>query len=799
MNRRLIRLATYVQLVVMTLVATGCAPTQPFFLNESSSLQHYIDHSIEIENPDVMPTSLAETTEALPPLMLGNHRYEWWDLRLEECIAIALQNSRFLMTVGGIAEQRQNVIEQFASGRADQFSSIYDVARQQSLTQSIPLTVDGNGNRILGRGVQNANQVGGVEDALAEFDAQVSSVWSYGTTDRPRNIDQPNQFNRQLFQQRDGLQQTAISKRLATGGVVSVREQILYQGNNLPVGQNGLGRDVSSDWTAILEAQITHPLMRGRGALVNRIPLVLASINEDISVADFEAQVRNLVYDVEQLYWDLYFAYRNVEAEKVGRDSALSIYQTNRDLLSGGNASLVEISQAEARYAEFRSRLQGALSSSNLPGADPRGVYGIERELRGRMGLSPSDGRLIRPIDAPTLAYVDFDWFESQTIALYRHPELRRSRFELKQRELEILQAKNQLLPQVDLSLIGRLVGVGDELGLGSRNGTNFPDPLPNQGAVGSSAVAGLTEGNFAEFTARLEITPTPIGQRRELARIRNAKLDYAHQKAFIEDQELALTNRLQQAMAELQTHYHQIQSNALALMATERELAIRSELVKEGRDRLEFLLQAQTTRANAQNSYYRAITEYNKSIAYVHYVRGTLLDFNSIELQEGPWPQKAYWDALERARERSAGYVYRYGYTRPNVVRTGPVGTASPSVFVDPAALPETGIADGLILGEEPFEVEIWSHDSEAVGSGLPSVTAPQLQNIEEMPSLQMPQGPHTETIPAPQPNVGSGLRGTGRQVDQASFESDSGLDNAPRVKRQSLPPVRKLNAHPQ
>ncbi len=48
-----------------------------------------------------------------------------------------------------------------------------------------------------------------------------------------------------------------------------------------------------------IELQLTHPLMRGRGTLVNRIPVVLARINEDIALHDFEANVRNLVKATE--------------------------------------------------------------------------------------------------------------------------------------------------------------------------------------------------------------------------------------------------------------------------------------------------------------------------------------------------------------------------------------------------------------------------------------------------------------------------------------------------------------------
>ena len=64
-----------------------------------------------------------------------------------------------------------------------------------------------------------------------------------------------------------------------------------------------------------------QPLLRGRGAQINRIPVVLARINVDITLASFESSVRNLVLDIENAYWDLYLAYHFLETAKAGRES----------------------------------------------------------------------------------------------------------------------------------------------------------------------------------------------------------------------------------------------------------------------------------------------------------------------------------------------------------------------------------------------------------------------------------------------------------------------------------------------
>lgn len=693
MKTSLFKTAAYCQLFAAVLMASGCSTTQPFFANESPQLQHYLNAATEISYPDVDTVSLAETTEAMPPLTLSNHAYsEYWDLDLEECVSIALQNAKYFMTTGGSAEVRQNVAAQFSSGVSDQFNSVYDIAVQQSTTQSIPLTVDSQGNRTLPRGVLRANQIGGVEDALAEFDAQSSSFVSWGNTDRPRNVGPNNPYNPQLYQADDFTQQSAISKRLATGGVATLRQQSIYSSNNIELG---LGRMVRSDWTAVLEAQVQHPLMRNRGTMINRIPVVLARLNEDVAITEFEANVRNLVRDVEMAYWDLYVAYRNVATTMVGRNSAQATAHFAQLNLEAGTGTTQDVAQATEQYYQFRGQLESALAGSNLPGADRAGVYGAERLLREKMGLAPTDGRLIRPVTEPTLARVEFDWDEIVAQALYLHPELRRTKTRIKQNELELIAAKNQILPEVNLSLLYRWVGVGDEYGLGSgSSSTRFP-------GAGSSALGELTGGDYQEAAIRLDIQPTSIGARREKARIRNAQLRLQKEHSFLEAQELAHISQLSDAIGKAVTHYQLIVTNAQRWQAAEQEVQARLAEYKGGRTPVNVVLQSQMRRAQAQIDYYRSLAEYNKSINFVHYLKGTLLHHNSIELSEGPWHDKAYWDALERARERSAGRKGQYGVTRPGVISRGAIA--------DPATAAAMGKGGPGVGSTQPPTAEMW------------------------------------------------------------------------------------------
>ncbi|TWT93848.1 TolC family protein [Stieleria varia] len=797
MNRSLFRYTAFLQLGLAVLLATGCAQTQPFFLNESPDLQHYLNAATAIEYPDVQVESLPGTLQTLAPLTLGNHDYEFWNLTLEECVSMALQNSKFFLTTSGTAEFRQNIATQFVSGQSEQFGSVYDVAIQQTTTQSAPLAIDGNGNRLLPRGVVRANQVGGVEDALAEFDAQASSFIDFSTTDRAQNVGAGNTINPQFATARNATQQAALSKRLATGGVATLREQVLYSANNTLTQSQAApgtiaGRAVGSDYTAILEAQIQHPLMRNRGTLINRTPVVLASLNEDISVADFEIQVRNLVRDVENAYWDLYVAYRNVSTAIIGRNSAQATQRFAELQFEEGVGNIQELSQAREQYFQFRARVQAALAGSNLPGDDQLGVYGRERALRALIGLEATDGRLIRPINEPSLARLEFDWNESVAQMLYLSPELRQNKYRIKQNELELMLAKNQILPDVNLSFLYRWVGVGDTLGPPNRRDVDFP-------AVGSSALAELTGGQYQELGVRLEFTPTPIGSARELARVQNAKLRLQQAQTFLQEAERMAVNQLSDAVAKVSTHYQLVQTNAQRWQAAEQEVEARLIEYEKGLSAVNVVLQSQQRRADAQITYYRALTEYNKSLNYVEYLKGTMLANSAITLREGVWNSKAYLDALERARERAAGYQLQYGVTRPGVVRTGPVRDGDAAVQITGSGAESVGahvppsemMFDGPMGSSNPTELDWVPADSDL---NMDEVPLSEMGTPREMfspeainnPAL-MPKAEASILLPTP-PALQAPVTGSVAPMSYQSETVDHSGAPAP-VSRRALP----------
>jgi len=624
---------------VLIALLTGCQPQQPFYLkNVDNDHAYYKGVATEIEYPDVDTERLADVSEALHPISLQNKgEREIWKLSLEEAMQIALTNNKVMRNIGGQVQGPPD----FIARNPELAPTIYDPA----IAESNP--------RI------------GPEAALAAFDAQLSGSVTWNKIDSPNNVSPAYGFIYPNVTRGDtGVFQGKVSKIAATGGQFSLAHNVNYDMNNQP------SRGWPSDWNVNLAAEVRQPLLQGAGVQFNRIAgpgatpgayngVMLARINTDIALADFEAAVRNLVSDVEIAYWELYFQYRSLDAVIAGRDSALQtwrkIYTLYVNGAKGGEAE--KEAQAREQYYLFRSTAEQSLHN----------LYTIEAKLRYMLGLAATDGRLIRPTDEPTTAKVVFDWYEALNESLARSPELREQKWLVKRRELELIAAKNFLLPRVDA------VGQYRWLGMGNRiDGANAWDQnsLLTQDA---NAYATLTDGHFQEWQMGIQAS-LPLGFRRELAGVRNAQLSLARERARLQEEELELSHQLAHAVRELEANYVLSQTNFNRRIAAQRQVDAVQAAYETDTITLDVLLKAQQALAQAESEYFRSLVDYTKSIAQVHFRKGSLLEYNGVYLAEGPWPGKAYFDARRRSRARAASTPLDYGFTQPRVVSRGPI-----------------------------------------------------------------------------------------------------------------------------
>ncbi len=615
--------------VAIVAVATqlGCHSGRRHCANPQA---YYHTLATEIEYPDVEVASDRAISQQMPPNTLRNSSpQEPWHLGLDEAIQLALANSEVIQDAGG------RLITAPAGA-----ASVYDVA------------------------IQETDPRVGVEGALSAFDAQLNSSLIFQRNERTLN----NAFfggGIPGVRENTGDFQLGIAKTGAAGTQLALRNQTNFSESNSPFNR------FRNAWETVFEAELRQPLLQGAGIAFNRIAgpqatpgnyqgVVLARLNTDVSLADFEAAVIDLVSNVEIGYWQLYFAYRDLDAKIAARDAALQTWQTVQARFETGAADREQEALARQQYYAAQAQVENALSGSATTGlvvTTSGGVQTVERRLRLLLGLAATDGRLIRPSNEPAVVDLAFDWEASLLDSLTRRVELRRQKWTIARREMELTAARNFQRPRLDFVGQFRRRGFGDDLAgrADVENGSAFGD---------------LVTGDLQEWQLGLQLN-TPIGNRIGHTAARNAELRLAKARAVYRKQEQQVTNELSSSFAELDRAYTVVRTNYNRRLAGHERLQAVRDKHEVGNVVLQFVLAAQSEARQADSEYYRSLVEYNLAVANLQKARGTLLDYHGVQLAEGPWSAAAHRSAMKQAR-RIRPRRLNYCYTVPRPVSLG-------------------------------------------------------------------------------------------------------------------------------
>lgn len=554
--------------------------------------------------PQVMPDIPAAPLTLKTPEAFDAATYR--DITLHETIQVALSNSSVLRDLGATVLRSPSLL---ATGQT------------LALSETDPQS--------------------GIEAALSAFDAQFYAFGKWQNNDRRFN----NRFfggGSTAFQQDTHDYVLQMSKRTATGAQFAIRSVTDYDANN------ATGNLTPSAWQTQLHAEMRQPLLQGGGLTFNRIAgpgsqpgvytgVLIAKVNNDISSAKFRGQMRDYVSNVINAYWDLYFAYRDFDAKRVSLERSRTTWQSYEAQKTSNRKAGASEALAREQYYRFESELQDAITgklfqrtqsgnaSSGGTFAGINGIQAAERRLRLLIGMPLSDGVLIRPADEPNHAPIVFDWNSIVFEALQLRSELQQQRLLVKRQEMELLAAKNFLMPQLDMVSIYRIRGLDK----------NF--------AGDESAFAELGTLDFQEMEASLELR-MPVGFRQAHAAVRHARLQIARARSILDEQERQILHDLTAVVAECDRAFIQMQTNMNRYLAASDALEVLEANREAGMPvNLEQLLDSQRRMSEAQSRYFLSMAEYTIATKNVQFEKGTLLHTANLviadEMSQLPFP----------------------------------------------------------------------------------------------------------------------------------------------------------------
>ncbi|MBX3442775.1 MAG: TolC family protein [Planctomyces sp.] len=612
--------------VLVAVLASGCrGPKAEVSYVGTAEPLDYRGHATEIDYPAInLPTDPSVAGTLAPRTLLDVEDLPVRDIALGEAIHIGLVHSEIIRTNAQFLNPNNGLYT-----NAERVPSYLDPAIQET------------GVLFGGRGV---------EAALADFDARFSTGLFWRSNQQYLNSPIAAPGDRATVNQTDAaVFDAGITKRFATGGSVVVSHDVNY--NFSSTGSSLF----PSTYSGNLTAAVRQPLLAGAGAEFTRVAgpinpnfggitgvsqgVVIARINNDLSIAEFETAVRNLVKDIEDGYWDLYLAYRQYDVAVTAYSSAAATWrQANVEFEAGAGT---RAAAAQARDQLFATRAQADNARSN--------IYTFETRYRRLLGLPVNDGMVLRPLDEPITAQLVPHWETSLTHALTRRIELRRQKFLIKSLDLQLRAAKNLTLPQLDVLAEYRMNGFGDNLLGAEQDAQRTAQQLNN-------FYSTLFRGDTTGYGVGVEMN-IPIGFRSAMAQVRNFEIRLAKAHKVLHVQEQEISHELAAAFQEVARTYAAARSNLNRYLAAEENVRYLEPRRLERDLLIDEFLRAQSRRADAENAYYTSLVEYNKAITNLLFREERLLQQDNIHLAEGAWSADAYIDAMDRARARSHAF----------------------------------------------------------------------------------------------------------------------------------------------
>lgn len=628
-------------------MAVGCQTNKRLvtsFPTDLDSAPTLGDSFLSINTPDecdsTCASDLSHVADSISPNAVVDYQnISYTPISLTDCIERALADSEVFRKLGGTIVSQPTSIE---------------TALDPALVYADPLI--------------------GEQAALSAFDTNVAASLFFENNDRPFN----NRFSGNtdgILVQDLGEYQLEFTKLAATGTLFTARQTVIYDNNN----QAG-NRFQGSAWEAIVDAGFRHPLLQGGGTMFNRIAgpsqvpgqyngVLIARTNTEIGLAEFEAATREFVANVENAYWDLYYAYKELNAQTDARDAAYEVLKRTKVLAEAQRIPGLELASAKEQYLRFESAIieslegrtiDGTQANSGMTGGSFRRTVGVrtaERRLRYLIGMPITDGTLLQPSEVPSQAAIVFDWDQAVQAAVTRRPETRRQRWVLKQKELELTASRNFLKPRLDLVGNYRFRGLGKSL---TGGGETLRDDIINS-TQESGAFSDLAGGDFQELQLGAELR-MPVGYRQANAGVRSAELEVQRARKILEEQERKILLDLSNAIAETRRAHAAMDIAKRRFEAAVQYRDQAADRVSNNRSQMDVLLEAQRRILESQLQYINAEVEYTQAIKNVHFEKASYLQYHGIALQESQSDPKAYADAALRYSKRSSelNYVVR-------------------------------------------------------------------------------------------------------------------------------------------
>ncbi len=384
---------------------------------------------------------------------------------------------------------------------------------------------------------------------------------------------------------------------------------LTLSGNYSKSETNDTFSTVNPYYRSNLSINFNQPLLKNFGNLATKKNIYISRNNLDISKLNFEAKVLNTINMVEDNYWDLVYAYQNLEAKKKSLERSKDFLSQNELKVKVGTSAPIDILGAKAEVASYKSQLISAKQQ----------IQRAEESLKKTLNMSKTNITLV-PLDKPEMEKINLKEDELLLHALKNRPDIRSAKLQLKNHKIEVKYAKNQILPELNFKVNYYTVGVG-----GKQFIYGDKDPFsPNKKIIDIiersywDAFDDALKRKYKNYTIGLELK-LPLSFAAEKARLAKARINLKKALLNYKSIENNVYAELKEALKNVESSQKLVESNSIRLELEKEKLKAEEQKLSVGLSTNFELLTKQRDFVDAQTNFLQGIINYKKAVSKIN------------------------------------------------------------------------------------------------------------------------------------------------------------------------------------
>lgn len=408
--------------------------------------------------------------------------------------------------------------------------------------------------------------------------------------------------------------------------------------NNTHLTSNNPTNLIIPQLGSTFQARITQNLLQGFGFLPNTRFITIAKNNREISDVAFRLQVITTVDQIENMYWDLVYAYENVRVQQESLTYAQKALEDAKRQAQAGTVPPIQVVSAQSTVATNQQNLIVAQNNLQL------------QQLLMKNALS-------RSIDDPALAEADVIPTSAMQVpqqepvvpiqdlindALKHRAELVETRIDLNSRDVNNKAVRNAMLPTIDAFAYYGGSGVGGAVNPDCHFGNTpcatiatLPPAFRTRNSVGyAGTLTQLVNSTAPDKGVGLTLN---IPLRNRLAQSNQVRAQLEYRQAQVREHQLENQVKIEVRNAQFDVKQNRtaVESAQSAVDLARQTLDADQQKLKVGLTTQVTTLQDAATLTTAESNLVSAKAAYEKSRIELDRATGLLLDHAGINIDD--------------------------------------------------------------------------------------------------------------------------------------------------------------------